>query len=142
MTRDLHPRMTTVTLALVVLALLTTLTLAALAGVILSRRDAALSVARAAYKQDIQNWHEKLEGCGRSVDDRRGSINLLTLSAVANEAVADNGVNTSTVRRARGREAAAQRAAVRSLEQRVPPAFTCITAYPKPVAPAGVRPLP
>jgi hypothetical protein len=110
-------------------------------------RAAAHRLAVGGYRQDIKRWHDLQRGCARSVRDRLGSIRLLTFSARANQAVADDNVNTWSVRHYRGLEAAAQRRAIRGLRLSVPgkdprKGFSCLRAYPKPPAPSGVTPLP
>lgn len=107
-----------------------------------SVNDTRHQIETASYRQSVTLWHLLRSGCNRSVSERTNSMRLLALSAVANQAVADDNVNTTAVRHARGREAAAQRHAVTGLRLLVPPRFSCARAFPKPVAPAGVKPLP
>jgi hypothetical protein len=110
-----------------------------------NRSDRA--AAKLGYRQDVSRWHDLQRGCARTVRDRLGSIRLLTFSAIANQAVADDNFNTASVRHYRRLEAAAQRRAIRGLRESVPGkdprrGFSCLRAYPKPVAPSGVSPLP
>lgn len=126
----------------------------AIVGVRLNERDATKNavktakteVSRAVYEQDIDGWRQLYSSCLSSLRDRRINIRLLGIEARANLLVAQDKINTHSVHSARLNEANAQSELAQALRLRIPPRFHCLVAFPKPIAPAGVksdaRPLP
>lgn len=102
----------------------------------------ALRLAALNYQQDIDRWHELRRGCNRSVADRQLLLAQARASYTANRIVSTDPRQPDRTRRARSAEAQAYWQAILGYRKRVPPVFSCVRAFPKPLAPPGVTTLP
>lgn len=129
-------------LIVVVAVLLTIITLGTMAAVVISRRDAAMDVARTAYAQDIQKWHESLGACARGKLDRTVNATAFRAQSTYLNLVLDAASVKADVKRAARRAQAIFDDTADELESRTGIGLDCRMVYPKPPTPAGVKTLP
>ena len=142
MTPQRYPRLSTPKLAVLTGGLLFLLTVVALVGVILTRNQAAHTVAESSYRQNVDRWHELQKGCQRSKTDRTMIAAALRAQSTYLEHVLAAASVKADVKRAARRGQAVFNASATDLESRTGQKLACARVYPRPTVPDGVTPLP